>query len=205
MNDKLKPYTEFETKYRTEITVLGHFKRIVEALPDHSFIYVQGPDNYYTKPGSPFKRLRVGQYPMPNGEIFMQLTSKLKPDGARTNVQRREPNWTLTGNDLEEIKDGLDLDGYKFSFAIWKGCHIYEFKDATLVFYTVIEEGQTSEAHFIEIEVDEKTIHNLTEADAWNVISKYEKILAPVGISPQKRLLKSLFDMYHKKELPNLT
>jgi adenylate cyclase class IV len=93
------------------------------------------------------------------------------------------------------------MNGHKFNFKIWKSCHIYEFHNATLVFYTVIEDGSTKENHFIEIEVNEERIHELTEEEAWNVIAGWEAILAPVGVTPQKRLRNSLYDMYHKKEL----
>jgi len=62
----------------------------------------------------------------------------------------------------------------------------------------VIEDGKTSEQHLIEIEVDEETIHLLTEDQAWEIIRKYEKILEPTGVTPQKRLRRSLYEMYRK-------
>lgn len=197
--EKLAQFTEFETKYRTEIGLLIPFKRLVEAQEGHEFRYVQGPDHYFTKPLSPFLRLRVAQYAPLDGKRFIQLTSKSKAESAKNNVQRREPNLSLSGNNMEEIYNFIDMMGYKFNFRIWKSCHIYNFQDATVVFYTVIEDGTNKEAHFIEIEVTEETIHHLTEQQAWEVIAKYERLLAPVGVSPQKRLRNSLYDMYHKE------
>ena len=54
--------------------------------------------------------------------------------------------------------------------------------------------------HFIEIELDEASIHHLTVDQAMEKIRKYEAILAPIGISHRNRLTKSLFEMYVKKE-----
>ena len=74
-------------------------------------------------------------------------------------------------------------------------CHIYNFNDATLVFYTVRDEKGTM-THFVEIELDEDNIHKLTEEEAWGIIRKYERVLAPIGITHRHRLNKSLFEMY---------
>ncbi|MCX9024596.1 MAG: hypothetical protein OIN85_00705 [Candidatus Methanoperedens sp.] len=196
--DKIPRFTEFETKYRTEISQLLPTKIILESLPDlQKFIYCQGPDTYYTKPDGSFGRYRRGQFPW--SDKFAQWTIKQKREGAKNNVQRFESNWRVDGTPANEIAAGAEAGGYKFNFEIWKMCHIYYFPDATLVFYTVREKGRTEVAHFIEIEVKEETIHELTEQQAWDVIAKYEKILEPVGISPQKRLRKSLYEMYVKE------
>ena len=87
--------------------------------------------------------------------------------------------------------------GYKFNFSIWKSCHIYNFKDATLVFYTVKDDNDKID-HFVEIELDEKSIHKLTYDEAMRTIRRYEDILAPLGITYRNRLSKSLYEMYVK-------
>ena len=38
----------------------------------------------------------------------------------------------------------------------------------------------------------------MTQEQAWEVVQKYEKLLAPLGITPQKRKKLSLFEMYVK-------
>jgi hypothetical protein len=40
----------------------------------------------------------------------------------------------------------------------------------------------------------------MTEEEAWGIIVKYEKVLESVGVSPQKRLRKSLFEMYVREK-----
>ena len=74
-------------------------------------------------------------------------------------------------------------------------CHIYNFEDATLVFYTVKDGSKLD--HFMEIEVREDM--EFTEDQAWAIIRKWEKELEPLGITAQNRLRKSLFDMYRRE------
>ena len=98
----------------------------------------------------------------------------------------------------ETIESFIARLGFEFNFKIKKiGVHIYTFADATLPFYTIIgESGKMS--HFIEIEVNEELISKLTELEAFDIIRKYEKMLEPLGIKPQNRLRKSLFELYRK-------
>lgn len=196
---KLPKFTEFETKYRTDLSVLGVFKRIVRALPGPvDFLYAEGPDVYYSNSEGTPGRYRVTEYPKEEQQ-FAQWTIKIKPEGAKNNIIRGEPNWKVRGTPFDEIDRGAQSMGFKFNFKIWKMCHIYKFKDVTLVFYTVIKDGSTKEDHFIEIEVDEDTIDQLTEDEAWATISKYEKILEETGINAQKRMKRSLYEMYREE------
>lgn len=197
--EKLPPYTEFETKYRTELSVLPTFQRLSKAIPDlKEFVYACGPDEYNVRPDSPlFLRFRMAEYPK-SEPLFKQLTIKGRPTGAKNNIKRKEPNLNVSVNSPEEIREFIAEANFTFNFKIYKECHIYTFADATIVFYTVKEEADSKEHYFIEIEVDEKTIHNLTEKEAWQVIEKYEKILSETGINAQKRMRLSLFEMFRK-------
>ena len=196
---KLDPQTEFETKYKTTAETLTTFKQVVEELPGlKKFLYVQGPDYYYIKPDSKegeidFARYRKAEHTSDGGTLtFKQKTN------SKNNVIRKEDNLDLAKNmTKEKVEANVQRLGYKFNFSIWKMCQIYKYADATLVFYTVIDVDKKV-AHFMEIEVDEDTIGELTEDDAWDIIKKYEEILAPTGITYKNRLTKSLFDMYRK-------
>lgn len=195
--EKLDPQTEFETKYKTTVDKLVIFKSVVEKLPDlKKFIYVQGPDHYYVKPDASvmFARYRKAEHSNDGGTLtFKQRTTD------KDNVIRNEDNLDLAKNmTKDKVEANVNRLGYEFNFRIWKMCHIYKYSDATLVFYTVVDE-EDKEAHFMEIEVDEDTIGNLTEDDAWDIIRKYEEILAPTGITYKNRLRQSLFDMYKKE------
>lgn len=194
-------YTEFETKYRANPVDLIKFKRIVEEKFGAMTLYCEGPDEYFTLPDkSRFKRFRHATYPTDINR--KEVTTKIKPDGAKNNNIRKEVNLRVTENSDELIRETIMDDGFEYDFTIWKSCHIYTLSDATLVFYTVVETTpgvKYAEDHFIEIEVDEDTISALTEDEAWAVIKKYEDALTDVGIHAQKRIRKSLYEMYTRK------
>lgn len=199
----LGEHVEFEAKYRIEGHLLTEFKKLLEALPDNkSFIYVEGPDYYYVREdldeGS-FARYRRPSYGLDNGRC--EVTFKIKPKGAKNNIRREEYNWRVDGTPEDTIRQALVAINFKFNFSIFKSCHIYKLGDATLVFYTVydITEGKPSKHdNFIEIEVDEKLTSQLTEEQAYDIIRKYEALLAPLGINSSKRLKRSLFEMYRR-------
>lgn len=191
----MRHHTEFETKYRLDGNKVFEFKQIVETLDEpYDFLYVQGPDHYYTKPDGSFLRYRKAENDK-TGRA--ELTMKAKFSGASHNILRKEVNLRVDKNKFNTIEEFASMLGYTFNFKIWKMCHIYKFKDATLVFYTVRNDVGDM-VHFIEIEVDENTIHKLTEDEAWDIIRKYERIFAPLGITHRHRLNKSLFEMYVK-------
>jgi hypothetical protein len=206
-------HVEFETKYRVEDHQLIEFKQILDSLKeDKSFLYVEGPDYYWTYPkwwfdnnkewdeGGTFVRFRKPSYGLDNGN--RQVTWKYKPKDAKNNIQRIENNWDLKQKTEEaSVIKQLQCSGCKFNFSIVKNCHIYNLSDATLVFYTVYDttDGKPKKAdNFVEIEVKEETMKNLTEDQAWEIIVKYEKVLEPLGINARKRLYSSLFKMYKR-------
>ena len=202
-NENILDHIEFETKYRVEDQQLIEFKKTVDLIPgEKSFIYVEGPDYYYVHPDmdDSFGRYRKPSYGLDNGRC--EVTFKIKPKGAKNNIIRKEFNWRVDKTPEETIKAGFDALGFVFNFSIVKNCHIYFLEDANLVFYTVYDttDGKPKKTDsFVEIEVNEEKIKLMTEEDAWKVIEKYEKLLEPIGISPQKRLRKSLFEMFVRK------
>lgn len=197
LNDK---HTEFEVKYRVDPTLSTRFKRIVASIPDvKGFKYAEGSDHYLVNQKG-FWRYRTEDW-TENGR--RELTKKIKPDGAKNNISRIEYNVLLDPNTKKDtVFESLKHDGYELNFQIWKCANIYWTDTATIVFYTVVDttEGtEYNENSFLEIEVDEELIGKITEDEAWAIINKYEKCLEPLGISPQKRLKKSLFDIYVRK------
>lgn len=193
--ENLPQYTEFETKYRVEGDQIYAFKKIVENLNEpYDFVYIQGPDHYFVRDDERFARYRKAENDK-SGRA--EVTFKLKPTGAKNNIQRKEYNWRVDKTPYTEIAEGLEDQGYRFNFTIWKMCHIYKFKEATLVFYTVRDEKEKMD-HFVEIELDEASIHHMSLEEAMEKIRKYEAVLTPIGISHRGRLTKSLFEMYVK-------
>jgi adenylate cyclase class IV len=100
-------------------------------------------------------------------------------------------------NSFDIVRAFCEGIGYKKNFSVYKMFDIYFFKDANIVYYTVVDDfGKT--ANFLEIEANEDI--GLTEEQAWEIVQKYEKLLAPIGISPQKRMKLSLYERYYRKE-----
>lgn len=213
--EKTLEHIEFETKYRVEDHLLIEFKQIVGTLPgEKKFIYVEGPDYYYTypkwwfehnpqwEPNGTFARYRKPSFGLDNGN--RQVTWKYKPKEAKNSIQRTENNWDLKDKtDEAVVMHQLQLNCMNFNFSIVKNCHIYILDDATLVFYTVYDttDGKPKKTDsFVEIEVKEETMKSTTEEQAWGVIEKYEKILEGIGLSANKRLRRSLFEMYKRDE-----
>lgn len=203
-NELVDKFTEFETKYRIELSNLIPFKHIVSKLEGLlKFVFVEGPDYYFTKPNGNFARYRKPAYSMDGGRA--EVTKKFKPEGAKNSNKRKELNVRVDSTPEDVIREDLSSEGYIFNFSIYKICHIYNFKDATVVMYSVFDTTDSAISkidHFIEIEVDEDTIHELTEAQAWKVIEKYEHALSAIGVNAQKRLRKNLYEMYRR--IPNV-
>lgn len=193
--ETLPKFTEFETKYRVDAQMQFPFKDLVETLEGlKSFVYVEGPDIYWTKGEENFQRYRKAAHEK-SGKAWLTNKFKTKDDN---NTKRVEHNIRVDHTPLKEIKSYVESLGFKFNFEIYKNCHIYSFEDATLVFYSVRDEAGKRD-YFIEIEVDESSIHTLTEEEAWEIVKKYEKHMEPLGLKPQNRLRKSLFEMYKKE------
>ena len=188
-------FIEFETKYRVEGDLVYKFKQLIEQdYPDfEEFLYVQSDDIYYVDKNDDFLRYRFSNSKKNKRK---EITFK-KKIGNTDNIIRKEINLRVDYNDKETVEAMAEVLGFKKNFRISKISHIYEFKDATLPFYSVIDEDGKID-HFIEIEVNEDLIPKITEEEAWEIIKKYEQVLAPLGISPQKRLKKSLFEIYKK-------
>ena len=212
--EKTLEHIEFETKYRVEDHQLIEFKQIVDSYEEEKkFIYVEGPDHYWTYPkwwfenngqwdeDGTFVRFRKPSYGLDNGN--RQVTWKYKPKDSKNNIQRIENNWDIRDKTEESsIIKQLECSGCTFNFSIVKNCHIYILRDATLVFYTVYDttDGKPKKADsFVEIEVDEENMKNTTAEQAWDVIVKYEKLLESLGLNAQKRMRRSLFAMYRRE------
>lgn len=197
---------EAEVKFRVEESILNDWKQLVSALKEQEgfdykeFIYVDSDDVYYTnvkKPKDVAYQFIRHRFSDDKKNKRVELTSKKKLNDSN-NILRKEWNIRVDSKDTKKediaewISEGLD---YTYDFTISKYVQIYKFADATLPFYTVIDEKGDRKT-FIEIEVDEDLLSTLTEDEAWGIIRKYEAVLAPLGINPKKRLRLSLYEMY---------
>lgn len=197
-------FHEFEVKFRVDESKRNDWKQVCRDYAQQEdsgykdFLYIDSDDVYYTKKSERKDvEYEFVRYRFSDGEKRAELTTKRKLKDSN-NIIRKEQNVRVDQNTRETIHefvtDGL---GYEYSFKITKYVDIYFFKDATLPFYTVVDEKGKRDT-FVEVEVDEQLLHKITEDEAWAIIKKYEKILEPLGITPKNRLRKSLFEMYRK-------
>lgn len=190
----LPVFVEFEVKYRVEDPkLLWDFKHLVERqLGRKQCIYIQSDDIYYVKTADEFIRYRFSE-----SDARAELTIKRKISD-KNNIIREETNLRVDGNSFDLVENFIKQLGFSFNFRINKQCHIYHGEDATLVFYSVRDLENDKLSHFIEIEVTEGA--GFTEDESWAIIKKYETALAPLGVTAQKRLRKSLFEMYKREK-----
>ena len=191
-----KKYLEIEVKYSADNVDRLVFKKIARDLKPKSFIYAESFDIYYVKEDE-FLRYRM---PMENDmggnkDARAELTFK-KKHTENNNVVRTEVNLRIDLNNPSLVDAFCTGLGYYKNFSIYKMCDIYQFSDANIVYYSVVDEaGKT--ASFLEIEVDEEL--NLSQEEGMEIIRKYEKHLLPLGITSQNRKKLSLYEMYKKE------
>lgn len=186
-----KKFLEIETKYDASDIDRVSFKKLVKSLSPVSFVYVESTDIYYSK-GDEFLRYRMA--PETDRSKRSELTFK-KKTVAGNNVIRTEVNLRVDPNDQQTISAFCEGIGYKKNFSVYKMCDIYYFDDADVVFYTVLDDNKKA-SNFLEIEVREDLPIN--ENEAREIIAKYEKLLQPLGLNAQKRMRRSLWEIYRK-------
>jgi adenylate cyclase class IV len=187
-----KKYLEIETKYDATGIDRLEFKKLAKMLNPKTFVYVESRDVYYINKEGIFLRYRMPAENMDDPRA--ELTPKIK-HVEQNNIVRTEPNLRIDLNDPGRVKSFCNSIGFQENFSIYKMCDIYNYEDATLVYYTVVDENSKC-ANFMEIEVNEDL--DIEKEEGMSIIQKYEKILSSLGITAQKRKKLSLFEMYRK-------
>lgn len=188
----MSEYLEIETKYSGEDIDRLEFKKLAESLNPKKFVYVESSDIYYTNKDGLFLRYRM---PVKNmDDPRSELTPKIKHLD-QNNIVRTEPNLRIDGNSPERVESFCNSLGFTKNFEIYKMCEIFNYEDATLVYY-IVRDKNGNHASFLEIEVAEDL--GINKEDGMLIIQKYEKLLAPLGINAQKRKRLSLFELYRK-------
>jgi adenylate cyclase class IV len=194
--NEAKLYLEVEVKYNAEGIDRIAFKSLAESLNPKSFIYVDSTDVYYAKTEEEFLRHRL---PSKNKggpeESRSELTFK-KKHKENNNWTRTEVNLRIDYNDPNLVNAFCTGLGYKRNFSIEKECFIYYYDTVDVVYYIVKNEDGKYE-YYIEIEGLEDI--GMTQEKSWEEVLKYEKLLLPLGITPQKRKKLSLWEMYRKE------
>lgn len=195
MDGEVKELLEIEYKYNADDIDRMVFKDLVKSLNPKSFIYVESRDIYFAKSKNEFLRYRMPSENKLSGEENRQELTFKKKSEEKNNWTRTEVNLRIDLNDPFIVKAFCEGLGYTKNVELVKCCEIYFFEDADIVYYSVKnEEGKYS--YYLEIECMENC--GMTKEQSLEVLQKYEKLLAPLGITPQKRKKLSLWEINRK-------
>lgn len=187
-------HKEIEFKYNAENISLTDFAEFCQGLKGSpKYVEVSGFDYFYSSKADEdgFYRIRVDHK-------RVQLTYKHKTKDT-DNYVREEHNLNFDSTMTKSYVEGyVNSLGYKFNSKIFKSCFIYIFDTYTLVYYVCYNEDMKELGRFVEIEMSEDYAWP-TQQDAWNELIAMERICRPIGITPQARVKRSLFEMFGKE------
>lgn len=182
-------FKEIEFKYDASEISLESFLSIIKKLPVKKRLIVSSFDDYFVNEDGDAIRYR-------HNEARGELTIKRKL--SKTNSFKRiEVNLPTKGDALETVNEFCSLLGYEYNFGIYKTCQIYWLEKVDLVYYVIYDKELKEQRRFIEIEALEDYPWK-SEEEAMAEVIKYEKMLEPLGLSPQRRMKKNLFEIFKK-------
>lgn len=184
-------FKEIEVKYAADNIKLSDFKQLVQKYDIKSSLLVSSFDDYFVNSTGDFIRYRHG-----GSGSRDELTIKRKTNPTN-NIDRIEVNVKACGNDILTISTFASLMGYKHDFTIYKTCDIVFTDKACVVYYIIYDQEFKEVRRFIEIEALEDYAWE-SENQAWEHVVEWENNLKSLGITPQHRLRKSLFEIFHK-------
>lgn len=185
-------YTELEFKYKADDIKLTEFVKLMQTVGFSKRLDISSWDHYYiTKAPNVFQRYRESTTP--------ELTKKVKTSETN-NWERIEVDLPLDSSKItKDIVDKyVSLDGYIFKKSIYKSCFIFWLDNVNYVYYIVYDSDLKEKGRFIEVEVNKEKVE-LLDKSHWKAIDHLKqaaKLLEDIGLSPQNRLKKSLFEIY---------
>lgn len=182
-------FHEVEYKYKSDNVKLTDFQNLMEKIGYKKKLDISSWDVYYcgNEAGDVdnFLRLRLSETP----ELTIKKKTKDNNNFTRIEVDVPLDNSRLT----EPIVDKFsELLGYYKSTKLFKSCFVYWQEYINYVFYAVYDKDLNELGRFVEIEI------NKNSGGDRDHLSLAEKNLATLGITPQHRLKKSLFETYVK-------
>lgn len=189
-------YKEVEFKYNAENIKLSDFIQFCLKRNPLKIVEASGYDYFYenSKSDNSFCRHRIG--PDMNQLTFKRKTSNIN------NQIRTEHNIDLVDEvSTDQVKALCEEFNYKYNMSIFKNCFIYVYDYYTLVYYICYDKDMKELGRFLEIEAKEDHAWD-TEQSAWDAIAVIEKFSKSLGIAPQGRIKRSLFELYRNKNEP---
>lgn len=183
-------FKEIETKYSADDIKFENFMKVIDSLSVRKKMMVSSFDDYFVNETGDFVRYR---YTDDKGELTIKR--KLSKNN---NNERIEVNVPTSGDNFNTIQAFVGLLGYKHNFSIYKTCKIFWLDKVDLVYYVVYDKEFKELRRYIEVEALEEAEWE-SEEQAWNEVLKHEKLLEPLGITPQNRMKKSLFEQFRRE------
>jgi adenylate cyclase class IV len=188
-------FKEVETKYSAENISLQDFVAFCEKHDEAylSKIEAAGFDHFYYSAKDPkaFYRHRIGP-------DLNQLTFKRKIQSDR-NYIRTEHNINLEPTTpKEKVAALVSESGFEHNVTIFKSCFVYYFERVVLSYYVCYDSNMKEIGRFFEIEANEDYGWK-TEQDAWGAVTVMEIVCRPLGVTPQMRIKRSLFELFRKQ------
>ena len=184
-----KAFLEIELKYSAKDIALTDFAEFCKTLGPTKCFQASGTDHFYSsdKDDTQFGRYRVGP-------DFVQLTVKTKTSN-KNNFIRQEDNLDFKEAIPEErVRSFFNKFGYEYQTSIFKNCFIYKYPLYTLVYYVIYTVDMNEIGRYLEIEMSESHPWE-SEQQAWDALVVLEKTCKPLGIIPQSRVKKSLYEI----------
>ena len=190
----MSDFKELEYKYKADEVKLTEFKNLMTSLIPIKNKDVSSWDRYYTSIESKDEFIRFRESDNP------ELTMKRKIKNSN-NWERLEVDLPLDASRIKTVTvdKWAEIEGYKHNFTIYKSCFIFWYDIVNTVYYVVYNQDMTELGRFIEIEVNKEKVTELGVDACFEKLKDFEKALTALGITPQNRLKKSLFEMFVKE------
>lgn len=185
-------FKELEFKYNAGDVKLQDFIKLAEKLKPTDRLNTSSFDYYYTS-STPDEFIRYRESDEP--ELTIKRKVKTSNNWERVEVDLPLDNSRVTKN---VVDNWVKLEGYSENFSIFKSCFIFWYDLVNAVYYVVYDNDMKECGRFIEIEVNKERVNGLGLSKAFEKLKEFEKELATLGLNPQNRLRKSLFEMFAK-------
>lgn len=185
--------TELEFKYDASDIKMSKFVDFAQTLKPTRRVEGAGWDVYYSGDGQNFEFIRLRQSP-----DFAELTIKIKND-EKNNNNRFELDLPLLPSKTTNwlIEKFVALFGFKENFRVWKYFDIYWTEKVDIVYYTIYNKDMVEVGRRIEIEA-RKDYKFTSAVEALAEVKAMEQLMSEIGITPQKRMKKSMWEQFRK-------
>lgn len=183
--------TELEFKYDAADIKLSKFLEFAQKLKTTKRVEGTGWDYYYSGEGLPFEFMRLRK-----GGIC-ELTIKIKSTEKNNNnrfeldlpLSLEVPNWL--------VERFVGLFGFKENFRVFKYFDIYWTDKVDIVYYTIYDKDMVERGRRVEIEA-RKDYKFQTAEEALAAVKEMEQLMSEIGITPQMRMRKSMWEQFRK-------